>query len=214
MQIIIGAATLIGSAYADLPAGGAQDVLCLVPWTPTFVNGGHECVVAVAHSQDEATPLPDPLPNGFDFNPPAHDEIAQRNLSVLVSTMFELPVPITVFAPPRQDKEVVVTFEYGGLLDERLLGQLGLRGFHLAPQEAVEVRLGHEPRCHPHEWAERSHDVRLRVAKGTSSGLFLTVRGRHLERHQYLPLNIIEWSDGRPLGGITYVAAHQGSAEP
>jgi hypothetical protein len=85
MQIMVGSATQIGSAYADVPAGGSQDVLCLVPWTPSIVNGGHECVLAAAHNPAEQTPLPDPLPNGFDFNPPAYDEIAQRNLSVVAT---------------------------------------------------------------------------------------------------------------------------------
>ena len=31
----------------------------------------------------DTNPIPDPLPNGYPFDPPAHDQIAQLNLSVL-----------------------------------------------------------------------------------------------------------------------------------
>ena len=86
LQILAGIATFVGSAFVDLdPGGGQQEALCLVPWIPTIVNDGHECILAVAHSPAEAAPLPDPLPNGYDFAPPSHDEIAQRNLSVLAA---------------------------------------------------------------------------------------------------------------------------------
>lgn len=116
MQIVVGTATRIGSAYADIPAGGAEDVLCLVAWTPSIVNGGHECVLAVAHSTGELPALPDPLPAGFDFNPPAYDEIAQRNLNV-VSAMMAVPFPLTITAPARTDKEVLVKTVLGGELE-------------------------------------------------------------------------------------------------
>jgi hypothetical protein len=58
LQVLRSTATMIGAAYAVVPPGGAQDALCLVPWTPIVVNGGHECLVAVANHP--ADPLPDP----------------------------------------------------------------------------------------------------------------------------------------------------------
>src|SRR5713226_432877 len=72
-------ATLVGSAFVNLGPGGIQDVLCLTPWVPIFVNQGHECVLA------EAFHPSDPLPPGQDFNASSDRHVAQRNLSVLMA---------------------------------------------------------------------------------------------------------------------------------
>lgn len=74
-------ANVIGSANVTLDAGGASsDVLCLTPWVPIFVNGGHECVLAEAFHQPA-----DPLPATPMFDVPTDRHVAQRNLSVLVA---------------------------------------------------------------------------------------------------------------------------------
>src|ERR1700686_1264207 len=83
LQVLRSNATLVGSANVDVPAGGGQDALCLVPWTPVIVNGGHECLVAVVNHP--ADPLPDPPPD--DFNPPLYPQVAQKNLTVLAANM-------------------------------------------------------------------------------------------------------------------------------
>ena len=57
-------ATLVGTSFVSLAAGEMQDVLCLTPWIPVFVNGGHECVLAEAFH-----PALDPLPDTSDFCP-------------------------------------------------------------------------------------------------------------------------------------------------
>src|SRR5690242_6133425 len=41
-------ATSVGSAFVSLEPGETADVLCLTPWTPTFVNRGHVCILAEA----------------------------------------------------------------------------------------------------------------------------------------------------------------------
>src|SRR6266436_6538005 len=83
----------IGNANVALKAGETQDVLCLIPWMPTFVNGGHECVLAEAFHQTLDT-----LPATPDFNVPTDRHVAQRNLSVLMMSMhiahFSLPFEI------------------------------------------------------------------------------------------------------------------------
>ncbi|MBA4537232.1 hypothetical protein H1Z61_08765 [Bacillus aquiflavi] len=71
-------ANYIGTANVSLNGGETRDVLCLSPWDPTFVNNGHECVVAeVSHS------YLDPLPSVPQFNVPTDRHVAQRNLIVL-----------------------------------------------------------------------------------------------------------------------------------
>jgi len=72
-------ATLIGQSFVSLAAGGEDDVLCLIPWVPVFLNEGHECVIAEAYHSS------DPLPATTDFNVPTDRHVAQRNLSVLMA---------------------------------------------------------------------------------------------------------------------------------
>lgn len=215
MQILVGVATFIGSAFVDVDGGGAQqEALCLVPWVPTIVNGGHECVLAVAHSSAEAAPLPDPLPNGFDFAPPSHDEIAQRNLSVLVASARAVPWPVTISAPPRADKVVQVSVEIGGKLDPTLLAQLSLKEYRPAEREVVQVGLSHEAVCGEHDRPVGAHEIELRVPKGTSVGIYASIHAMGLARNEYQLVHLVERSEGRVVGGLSYVMVnpHQGDA--
>ncbi len=95
-QMTAGVPTAIGSAFVDLDPNATQEVLCLVPWVPVIVNGGHECLLAVAHVSGDTNPIPDPLPTGYPFDPPAHDQIAQLNLGVLEAGphAFQLPTSL------------------------------------------------------------------------------------------------------------------------
>ena len=121
LQVTRSNATLVGSAFANVPAGGTQDALCLVPWIPVIVNNGHECLVAVANHV--GNPLPNPLPDAFD--PPTYPQVAQKNLTVLVASAAMLT--ITVSGLQRADKSVILTTELGGELDASTLASLGLR---------------------------------------------------------------------------------------
>jgi hypothetical protein len=209
MQIVVGTATRIGSAFVDLAPSGQpgseQDALCLVPWMPTFVNGGHECVIAVSHNFAEAAPLPDPLPNGFDFQPPAHDEIAQRNLSVIADS---LPRVLTITAPARSDKLVLVTAEIGGELNPALLAQLGLKGLKPATKEVVQVNLSREAICEGNEKPSDKRGLEVKVPRGTATGVYVSIRTKGLGPNEYQLVHIIERSEDRILGGISYAATH------
>ena len=78
-------ATLIGESYVSLNAGDVDDVLCLTPWVPEFLNGGHECILAEAFHPEDPLPL-------TDFNVPTDRHVAQRNLSVMnaMNGMFHM----------------------------------------------------------------------------------------------------------------------------
>jgi len=73
-------ATLVGSSNVTLDPSTSSDVLCLAPWVPTFVNNGHECVLAEAFHQQL-----DPLPATNAFDVPTDRHVAQRNLDVIVA---------------------------------------------------------------------------------------------------------------------------------
>jgi hypothetical protein len=278
-QVIVGTATPIGSAFVDLdlnPAG--QDVLCLVPWMPVIVNGGHECLLAVAHGPGDSNPIPDPLPNGYVFNPPAHDQIAQRNITVLMASMLAAAMVISVRALPRQDKLAFVSVEYGDELDQRQLMLLGLDKMDLrpAPRGAVQVELSLQPVCgskhgHGHGYAETQagqpqdqeaarsataagtyaagseaggdetldkepgvveddmgaagsagpdgavdsgapegadygkRGLRVEVKRGTAAAVYAAFSAERLHPGQYQLVHLVERSQGKVLGGVSYV---------
>ena len=85
-------ATPIGTAFVTLNGGEAQEVLCLTAWLPSFVNGGHECLLVEAFH----TSL-DPLPSSPAFDVTTDRHVAQRNLNVLAAQgtmMFSAPFEV------------------------------------------------------------------------------------------------------------------------
>ncbi len=210
MQILAGTAHAIGSAFADIDAGDAQDVLCLVPWMPTIVNGGHECVIAVAHGAGDTNPIPDLLPSGFDFNPPAHDQIAQRNLSVLVAAMQMIARPLTIAGFDREDKLVMVRAEFGEGLDERALKLLGLPGLHPAEKGSLRVALRREHHCPDDAKRGDKDELQISVPRGTKAGVFVSIDARGMKEGAYALVRVTERTKRQVLGGLTYVVVKAG----
>lgn len=202
LQVLRSTATLVGSATADVPAGGGQDVLCLVPWLPIMVNGGHECLVAVANSP--ADPLPDPPPDAFD--PPTYRQVAQKNLTVLPATMQSSMHAITVSATKRVDKAVIVTAEVGGELDRTSLARLGLPNAKPAKKGAVQIGLSLEPRCAGEKGDLGQGRIELRVPKGEQRAVYASVRGTSLGADEYQLVRITERAGDKLLGGLAFVA--------
>lgn len=197
LQVTRSNATLVGSAFADVPAGGTQDALCLVPWTPAIVNDGHECLVAVANHT--GNPLPSPLPDAFD--PPTYPQVAQKNLTVLVASMHAAMLTITVSGLQRADKSVILTTELGGELDASTLKSLGLRGLRLAKKPTVEVGLDPERRCLGDKDAIWNGKIELRIPRGTSAVVYLALRAKNLAENEYQLVRIVERSKDKVLGG-------------
>lgn len=71
----------IGVAFASVDAGATVEALCLVPWTPMFVNQGHECLITEVFKGN--------LPSGT-LDPQNEPQVAQRNISVVQA--FSAPV--------------------------------------------------------------------------------------------------------------------------
>jgi hypothetical protein len=227
LQVLRSNSTLVGSAFADIPAGGSQDVLCLVAWKPAIVNAGHECLVTVAnHSGD---PLPDPLPDEFD--PPAFRQVAQNNLSVLTvdelvptavsgnptnaghetarstspNILSALPYAITIQGWQRADKTVEVTAEVGGALDETNLERLGIKGLRPAQEEGLEVGLDHRPRYQGRRERVGPNKLERHVPRGTSAAVYALIRANKLMEGEYQLVNITERSEDRVLGGLGFI---------
>jgi hypothetical protein len=207
--------TQIGSAYVDLDAGETQNVLCLVPWIPIVVNGGHECVIAVAHAPGDIFEIPDPLPNGYFIDPPSHDQIAQLNLSVVHAARLSVPLTLAVNAIGRNDKHVIIAVEFGNGLEERALMQLGLQNMRSAQQRYVNVSLSREPYCHEQSGPYRKHTLDVQVKRGTSVPIYILLNARELPEDEYQLIHIMERSAERVLGGVSYIVvnAHEQEEE-
>jgi hypothetical protein len=208
-QVVVGVATQIGSAFVDLAPGDTQDVLCLVPWVPKIVNGGHECVLAVAHAPGDTNPIPDPLPNGFPFDPPSHDQIAQLNVTVLAASMRAALLSMNVSAIGRNDAQARVSVEYGREVDTRLLARLGIRDLHPAQKRSVDVSLSLEPYCgdRPDPHGKRQLDVH--VPRGTWVPVFVAIHATDLGHNEYQLVHVVERQAEKIVGGVSYLVVNR-----
>lgn len=208
LQVTRSNATLIGSAYADVMAGGNQDALCLIPWTPIIVNNGHECLVAVANHPGD--PLPNPLPD--EFNPPTYRQIAQKNLTVFVANMYASIIAITVSGLKRTDKSVILKCEVGGQLDAGILANLGLENFRPAKKTSVEAGISTERnQCLGENDPIGDSTLDLNVMRGTSAPLFVAIRAKNLAEKEYQLVQIIESDGDKILGGLGLIVISQNS---
>lgn len=203
----VGVATFIGSSYADIGPGDTQEVLCLVPWRPVFVNGGHECLVVVAHGIGDDNPIPDPLPNGFNFDPPAHHQVAQLNLSVLDVSMLGVPLSLFVNAVGRESKRARLSVEMGARVDERLLANFGLSGLEPAREQGAQALLGMKPLCRD-EKAESQ--VEVDVPRDASVPVFLHLDAARLPARQYQLVHVVERVGDRVAGGVSFLIVNAG----
>jgi hypothetical protein len=200
-QILRSTAHFIGSANADLQPGAQQDVLCLVPWAVTMVNGGHECLIAVANHAGSSIPVPPP----DDFNPPAYPEVAQLNLSVHVARVGIPARMLTIVAGPRADKRALVTATVGGELEAKQLRQLGLSGLTPAKAGKVEIGLAQEPMCTPEKGSLGKRELEFRISRGTKAAVHVAIRAPDMAKDEYALVQIAESDGDRTLGGYTFL---------
>jgi hypothetical protein len=195
--VIRSLSTKVGSAFVDLPAGSTEEVLCLVPWVPVFVNGGHECLVCEVISP--ADPLPTPPPDVFDA--PTYHQIAQRNISVLA--VAQMAMAIQIATDPRDDDgRTHLAVEVGGELDQVTLATLGLAEWRPAKEHLVTAGLADHGAC----GTNTAEELHVKVQRGVTPGAFLHVHPAHEgEKGTYTVIRVVQdRRKSRP--GITYVA--------
>lgn len=166
-------ATPIGTAYVSLNGGGdTQNVLCLTPWVPAFVNGGHECLLVEAFH-----PSLDPLPLTPEFNAATDRHVAQRNLTVLTAqgdSMFR--IPFEVRNPTAREQAYALSVR---LADEDQISRVAknLRRRDLTRSSGKDTRLGLSIEHTPNWCATASkgepHLERVLVPAGGSVGVLL-----------------------------------------
>jgi len=114
-------AHLVGYAFVSVDGGQTAEVLCLSPWTPSFVNQGHECLLAEVV---QGTPSPSDALDGQ--NDP---HVAQRNLSVIMSFGTSFHFAFEVCNPERKDQVFAVHAQQAD--HEQLEAVVRLFGNHL-----------------------------------------------------------------------------------
>ncbi len=203
MGVLRSNSTLVGFGFVDLEVGESKDVLCLTPWTPVVVNNGHECVVAEAITPLD--PLPNPLQDAFD--PPTFDQVAQRNLQVVVLSplMQFMILPIQISASTRMAKSGKISIEIGNLGKEQvqtILAQLGFEKLPRLKEETVRFGISQQGGCHSSKEAIDKCNLDFKLVEETSTGIFV-----HLEQSPkskesgYQVLHLTESINGKVVGG-------------
>lgn len=175
MVITPNTATLIGTSFVSLLAGETKEVLCLTPWTPVWVNNGHECLIAQAfHASDT---LPPGRPNDA-FDPPNDRHTAQRNIDIVMALRSNLVVQCFAAGNTARfrTEDVTVVARRAPIQTIENLGKtLGLKRF---PREMDEINeFGLQPhRCGDEIDRVGEPKLELKLKPGQQIGLALTIR--------------------------------------
>jgi hypothetical protein len=197
-------ANAVGTAYVTLGGGGQSDVLCLTPWVPVFVNGGHECILAEAFH-----PSLDPLPASPAFDVPTDRHVAQRNLGVALAARARFQFAFEIHNPGRMARTFTVTLKPGDPEELRpLVPNLG-KGFKLPRRQGRLEHLGFVPgACPPQEVVDGDvqPDAKVEIGPGGRGGLSLVGR---LERGGAV-VHVLQQAEGRTVGGLAVLVLAEG----
>lgn len=190
-------ANQIGTSFVSLDPAEDAEVLCLAPWVPTFVNGGHECILAEAFHNN------DPLPATPAFNVPTDRHVAQRNLTVVnVGAMKAFSAFFTIVNTQRVDRAFELIVRQGRLEEIEPLSKT--LGFKLPPKtrEGKLTRAGFVDKlCVGEQDVSRATSERteLRLRRHGKAGRSLVgvVEGGAALLH------VEQRLDGRSVGGLS-----------
>jgi hypothetical protein len=190
-------ATLIGTSFVTLAKGASDDVLCLTPWVPVFINEGHECLIAEAFH-----PSLDPLPGTTDFNVPTDRHVAQLNISVAQALQGRFHLAFEVHNPSRKSRSFVITARQGSLRE--IAEQIEwIRNIPDLPNEVQVATLGfvREP-CPDPDQVTAARDPETDIKVGPQSRDGLTIAGV-IDGVGAAVIHVVQSADGRPVGGLS-----------
>jgi hypothetical protein len=192
----------IGTAFVSLDPGQAGNVLCLSPWVPAFVNGGHECVLAEAFSAS------DPLPGSPDFNVPTDRHVAQRNLDVVMASIKRFSARFEIHNASRKARAFRLEVQEGKLQELKALAPLyGTLLHELEPGKLSNLHLT-DALCPCEEELPEKHTLDrepIRLAGGARTGLSLTgeIDGGAAIIH------IRQFDERHEVGGLSILVIHR-----
>lgn len=200
-------ANLIGTAFTTVGPDTPEEVLCLVPWKVSLINGGHECIVVEARSG--ADPLSPPPTDPDILDARTYPQIAQRNLTVVAPGRRSVELLLTVTAGARADRYVELVLEQREAVEPYALGPLGITADRFAGPEAATAALSCSSRCRadnarePHH--ERAGTLEVHVPANTSVPVYLTISAPTLRRDEFATVRVLEREADEIVGGVTFV---------
>jgi hypothetical protein len=209
----------IGTSFVSLAPGESQDVLCLTPWLPVYVNDGHECVLAEAFH-----PSLDPLPMTPSFNVPTDRHVAQRNLGVVMAVKNMFRLSFEVHNNSRKPRAFRIVARQASLRQTIEKHPWIAKTFKLLPQNEAKIRqLGFTKEHCPSLSAERvnaaddqqQHHQQQPVADikvGPQSREGITLMGTIEEKGAAL-VHVQQWADKRLIGGLSSIIINAGGVE-
>lgn len=186
----------IGTAFVSLESGESQEVLCLTPWLPSFVNGGHECLLAEAFH-----PSLDPLPLSPAFDVPTDRHVAQRNLTVLAAGGAMFRFPIEVHNPSTRSQAFTLDVQLAN--DEhfaRVVDRFGsrVRANGSAAPRKLGLAMGAAHLCGREESGERTLDRVVVPARGAVGVLLVGEAGDGPSL-----VHVVQRQGDREIGGLS-----------
>jgi hypothetical protein len=189
-------ANIIGSAFVTLNGGESQDVLCLTPWFPAFINNGHACVLAEAFHNADA------LPPVLDFNVPTDRHVAQRNLQIVVAVKNSFHFAFEVHNPSRSENVFSLHAKTGRVEELKKLLPHMRSGFELPYENGRITRLGFIDGLCPAE--EQTKQAQPQIEKLVVPGMgrvALSLVGR-LDGEASL-IHVVQRIGDRTVGGLS-----------
>jgi hypothetical protein len=120
-------ANVIGTSERfSIGAGLAETLPCTTPWTPVFVNGGHECLVV------EVSSTSDPLTHTFRADLDRH--VGQRNVTVLQPDGEQQFMVLTLTNPFWEEARTTLHVQTSQFF--RIAPLVGF-GLHVQPADAL-----------------------------------------------------------------------------
>jgi hypothetical protein len=190
-------ASQVGTAFASANAGSSVDALCLTPWTPSYINQGHECIVAAVTQPGGVATAALDAPNDV--------HVAQRNLSVLLVGRSGFSFSFEICNPSSAHRVVDVRVEPGKLKEVGPLVGSGFPALAKARGEVVDRGFVRAPCPDPEDTDNRHALEGLEVAGGTCAGATLV---GHLQGTAAL-LHITQNIGETIVGGLSVLVARE-----
>ncbi len=189
-------ATPIGTAFVTLAPGESEEVLCLTPWVPVFVNEGHECLLAEAFH-----PSLDPLPATPAFNVPTDRHVAQLNVSVVQALKRHFHLAFEVHNPSRREQRFAVIAHEGKVaeLAQHLKWLAAIPNLHAAKVAGLGFL---RTTCPDTDEIAAAKDPKADVSVGPMGRAGLTLAGR-LGGNGAALIHVEQRTEDRVTGGLS-----------